>query len=184
MSGQLYRKPRRHSTFKRCEVILAAGKLLIFRSSLRKRTGVEIPHIHQNIETILDLEDCYIYSGLTTESDLLYANRTFDSNRPGHHALPRIYLSSDAYTTCDEDTAITFVVWQPLRKNYFRAQEVGKRGKTKQKIRQVSTLGVPGRTVVFKARGRIERDRWVMSIASEIDRLQEEKPEDIRLIKP
>ncbi|KAF7169875.1 hypothetical protein CNMCM6106_004762 [Aspergillus hiratsukae] len=184
MSGQLFRKPRRHSSFKKCEVILAAGKLLIFRSSLRKRTGVEIPHIHQNIETTLDLEDCYIYSGLMTESDLLYANRTFDSNHPGHHALPRIYLSSDAYTTCDEDTAITFVVWQPLRRNYFRAQEVGNKGKTKQRIRQVSTLGVPGRTVVFKARSRIERDRWVMSIASEIDRLQEEKPEDIRLIKP
>jgi hypothetical protein len=184
MSGQLFRKPRRHSTFKRCDVILAAGKLLVFHSSLRKRTGVEIPHVHQSLETTLDLEDCYIYSGLMTESDLLYANRTFDSNHPGHHALPRVYLSSDVYTTCDEDTAITFVVWQPLRKNYFRAQELGKKGKTKQKLRQVSTLGVPGRTVVFKARSRIERDRWVMSISSEIDRLQEEKPEDMRLIKP
>ncbi|PKX88801.1 sporulation-specific 71 family protein [Aspergillus novofumigatus IBT 16806] len=184
MSGQLFRKPRRHSTFKRCDVVLAAGKLLIFHSSLRKLTGVEIPHVHQSLETTLDLEDCYIYSGLMTESDLLYANRTFDSNHPGHHALPRIYLSSDVYTTCDEDTAITFVVWQPLRKNYFRAQELSKKGKTKQKLRQVSTLGVPGRTVVFKARSRIERDRWVMSISSEIDRLQEEKPEDIRLIKP
>ncbi|RHZ44043.1 sporulation-specific 71 family protein [Aspergillus thermomutatus] len=184
MSGRLFRKPRRHSTFKRCDVILAAGKLLIFRSSLRKRTGVEIPHIHHSLETTLDLEDCYIYSGLMTESDLLYANQTFDSNHPGHRALPRIYLSSDVYTSCDEDTAITFVVWQPLRKNYFRAQEHGKRGKTKQTLKQVSTLGIPGRTVVFKARSRIERDRWVMSISSEIDRLQEEKPEDIRLIKP
>ncbi|EAW09937.1 sporulation-specific 71 family protein [Aspergillus clavatus NRRL 1] len=184
MSGQLYRKPRRHSTFKKCDVILAAGKLLIFRSSLRNRTGVEIPHIHQNLETALDLEDCYIYSGLVTESDLLYANQTFDSNHPGHRALPRIYLSSDVYTSCDEDTAITFVVWQPLRKNYFRAQELGKKGQTKQTLKQVSTLGVPGRTVVFKARSRVERDRWVMSIASEIDRLQEEKPQDIRLIRP
>ncbi|KAH1443519.1 hypothetical protein KXV81_009358 [Aspergillus fumigatus] len=184
MSGHLFLKPRRHSTFKRCDVILAGGKLLIFHSSLRKRTGVEIPHVHQSLENTLDLEDCYIYSGLMTESDLLYANRTFDSNHPGHHTLPRTYLSSDVYTTCDEDTAITFVVWQPLRKNYFRAEELSKKGKTKQKLRQVSTLGVPGRTVVFKARSRIERDRWVMSISSEIDRLQEERPEDMRLIKP
>lgn len=184
MSGHLFLKPRRHSTFKRCDVILAGGKLLIFHSSLRKRTGVEIPHVHQSLENTLDLEDCYIYSGLMTESDLLYANRTFDSNHPGHHTLPRIYLSSDVYTTCDEDTAITFVVWQPRRKNYFRAEELSKKGKTKQKLRQVSTLGVPGRTVVFKARSRIERDRWVMSISSEIDRLQEERPEDMRLIKP
>lgn len=182
MSGHLYRKPRRHSTFKQCSVILTAGKLLIFRSSLRKHNGVEIPHISQELETSIDLENCYIYSGFLTDSDLLYANQTFDSNRPGHHALPRIYLSSDVYTSCDEDTAISFVIWQPLQKNYFRARESGKRGETKQTLRQVSKLGVHGRTTVFKARSRVEKDRWVLSITSEIDRIQESKQEDIRIV--
>ncbi|KAI2818890.1 hypothetical protein CBS133816_10233 [Aspergillus niger] len=182
ISGHLYRKPRRHSTFKRTHVVLTAGKLLIFRSSLRKRNGVEVPHIHQNLETSINLQDCYIYSGLMAESDLLYANQTFDSNHPGHHALPRVYLSSDAYTSSDEDAAITFVIWQPLKKNLFRAREHGVKGQTKQKIKQVSTLGVHGRTIVFKARSRVEKDRWVLSIASEINRLQEDQPEDVRIV--
>ncbi|GES61829.1 PH domain protein [Aspergillus terreus] len=182
MSGQLYRKPRRHATFKRCDVVLADGKLLIFHSSLRKRNGVEIPHIHSSFETSIDLSDCYIYSGLVTESDLLYSNQTFDSNRPGHRTLPRVYLSSDVFTSSDEDTAITFVVWQPLKKNYFRAQGLGKRGQTTRKLKQVTALGAHGRTIVFKARTRVEKDQWVMSIASEIDRLQESRPDDIRIV--
>ncbi|KGO42526.1 hypothetical protein PEX1_036660 [Penicillium expansum] len=182
MSGHLYRKPRRHTTFHQCHVILTAGKLLIFGSTLRKRNGTEIPHIHQELEATIELEDCYIYSGLITENDLLYANQTFDSNNPGLHALPRVYLDSDTFTSRDEDTAITFVVWQPLSKSYFRAQEVGEQGKAKRSLRHVSTLGKHGRTIVFKARSRVEKDRWVMSISSEIDRLQEEKHEDIRLV--
>lgn len=157
---------------------------MIFSSTLRKRSGVEIPHIHQELEATIELEDCYIYSGLLTGNDLLYANQTFDSNNPGLHALPRVYLNSDAFTSRDEDTAITFVVWQPLSKSYFRAQELGAQGKAKHSLRHVSTLGKHGRTIVFKARSRVEKDRWVMSISSEIDRLQEEKHEDIRLVSP
>jgi hypothetical protein len=149
---------------------------------LRKRNGVEIPHVHSSLEATIDLSDCYIYSGLLTESDLLYTNQTFDSNRPSHRTLPRAYLSTDPYTSSDEDTAITFVVWQPLRKNFFRARLKGEKGETKQTLKQVSKLGVHGRTVVFKARSRVDKDRWVMSISSEIDRLQESKPEDVRVI--
>lgn len=182
MSGQLYRKPRRHSTFYQCNVLLTAGKLLVFRSTLRKRNGMEIPHIHQQLEATIDLHDCYIYSGLLTETDLLYANQTFDSNNPGLHALPRVYLSSDAFTSRDEDTAITFVVWQPLKKSYFRAEEADAQGQAHRSLRHVSTLGKHGRTIVFKARSRVEKDRWVLSISSEIDRLQEEQHEDIRLV--
>lgn len=182
MSGHLYRKPRRHATFTRCNVLLTAGQLLIFRSTLRKGNGAQIPHIHQEHEATIDLRDCYIYSGLATEADLLYANQTFDSNNPGLHALPRVYLTSGAYTSRDEDTAITFVIWQPLSKSYFRAHAKGVKGEAKRSLRHVSTLGKHGRTIVFKARSRVEKDRWVLSISSEIDRLQEEKQEDIRIV--
>ncbi|KAJ5161277.1 hypothetical protein N7492_006669 [Penicillium capsulatum] len=182
LSGLLYRKPRRRTTFARCHSILTDGKLLIFRNTLRQRNGVIIPHIHQELETSIDLSDCYIYSGLVTEADLLYANQTFDSNNPGLHALPRVYLSSGSFTSRDEDTAITFVIWQPLQKSYFRAQETDAQGAAKRSLRHVSTLGKHGRTIVFKARSRVEKDRWVMSISSEIDRLQEEKQEDIRFV--
>jgi hypothetical protein len=182
MSGQLYRKPRRYSSFKRCHVILTAGRLLIFQDTLRKWTGVEIPHIHRELIATLDLRDCYIYSGILTETDLLYANRTFDSKRPGHHALPRIYLSQDGWTSRDEDSTICFVIWRPLRKSLFQALEVKEGGRTSKMLRQVSMLGVPGRSVVFKARSRVEKDRWVLSIESEIDRLQEERGEDVRVV--
>ncbi|KAJ5917928.1 hypothetical protein N7454_010303 [Penicillium verhagenii] len=182
MSGQLYRKPRRHTTFARCHVLLSDGKLLVFRSTLRKYNGVQIPHIHQEHETTIDLRDCYIYSGLITEKDLLYANQTFDSNHPGHRALPRVYPASDSFTSRDEDTATTFVIWQPTQKTLFRAQEPTLQGTAKRSLRHVSTLGKHGRTIVFKARSRVEKDRWVMSISSEIDRLQEERHEDIRIV--
>lgn len=182
MSGQLYRKPRRHTTFARCHVILSDGKLIIFRHGLRDSNGVQIPHIHQEHETTIDLRDCYIYSGLATEMDLLYANQTFDSNNPGVHALPRVYLSSDNFTSRDEDTAITFVIWQPTVKGLFRAQQMTAQGLAKTSLRHVSALGKHGRTIVFKARSRVEKDRWVMSISSEIDRLQEEHHEDLRIV--
>ncbi|KAL5049264.1 hypothetical protein BDW71DRAFT_167208 [Aspergillus fruticulosus] len=193
MSGLLYKKPRRHTTFKRFHVMLTSGKLLMYHSSLRKHNGSEVPHVHSTLESTIDLENCYIYSGLITENDLLYSNQTFDSNHPGHGALPRAYLSADMYTSSDEDTAITFVIWQPIRKGLFRAREheleSGENGdrsgsgrvKTRQTLKQVSKLGVHGRTIVFKARSRVEKDRWVLSISSEIDRLQEGKVEDVRL---
>ena len=183
MAGQLYLKPIRRAAFERYNVVLTAGKLLIFRASLRAQTGVEILHIHQTLKTIVDLRDCYIYSGLLTEGDLLYGEQTFDSSNPGHHSLPRIYVS-DRYTSHDEDTAVTFVIWHPVQKNLFLAEDYKQSGTQQKTVRAVPTLGVPGRTQVFKARSRVEKDRWVMSIAAEIDRLQEEKQEDIRIVMP
>ena len=177
ISGLLYRKPRRHSTFLRCGVILTNGKLLIFQASLRHRSGKEIPHIHQEHQHTLDLQDCYVYSGLITEDDLLYQNQTFDSNHPGLHALPRVYLE-DGWTSRDQDSMSCFVLWHGLKKSFFRTQEE-QEGGTTNRLRQVSRLGVPGRSMVFKCRSRAERDHWVMSIGMEIDRLQQ--GEDVRL---
>ncbi|KAL8711859.1 MAG: hypothetical protein Q9220_003803 [cf. Caloplaca sp. 1 TL-2023] len=185
MSGVLYRKPRKHTTFQQCGVILCHGQLLIFHGALRKRTGEQIPHIQHERQTAIELKSCYIYSGLVTESDLLYQNRTFDSNRPGHHALPRIYME-DGWTSTDEDTMTCFVVWQATRKSFFKssvddeAREEGEGGKARQKLRYVSRLGVPGRSMVFKARSRAERDHWVMSVGMEIERLQQ--GEEVRVV--
>ena len=53
-------------------------------------------------------------------------------------------------------------------------------GKSRQRLRYVSKLGVKGRSIVFKARSRAERDHWVMSIGMEIDRLQ--GVQDIRVV--
>ena len=74
----------------------------------------------------------------------------------------------------------TFVIWQPQRKSFFKANEQQDSGKTRQRLRYVSRLGRPGRSIVFKTRSRAERDHWVMSIGMEIDRLQ--SGEDIRVV--
>ena len=73
-----------------------------------------------------------------------------------------------------------FVIWQPQTKSFFKASEEQDSGKTRQRLRYVSRLGVPGRSIVFKTRSRAERDHWVMSIGMEIDRLQ--GGEDIRVV--
>ena len=179
-AGTLYHKPKRRSTFLRSGVILCHGKLLIFQGTLRKRTGEEQPHIQHNRHSVLDLRDCYIYSGLLTEGDLLYQNKTFDANHPGHSALPKFYRE-DGWTSIDEDTMTCFVVWQPRNKSWFKAseQDAGA-GRTQQKLRHVSRLGAAGRSIVFKARSRTERDHWVTSIALEVERMQ--GGDDIRVV--
>ena len=65
-----------------------------------------------------------------------------------------------------------FVIWHGRRKSFFRASEDTGKGAKRQRLRYVSRLGVPGRSIVFKTRSRAERDHWVLSIGMEIDRLQ------------
>lgn len=197
LSGLLFRKPRRHSTFTRCHVILSHGHLLIYQDTLRKQTGKKLVHIHHERIASIDLTGCYLYSGLLTENDLLYQNRTFDSNTPGHHALPRIYLE-DGWTSTDEDAMTTFVIWHSNSKSWFRSsssvddvkdsqkasdrQQRGVGGKRTQ-LKRVSRLGTTGRSVVFKARSRAERDHWVLGIQNEIERLaaRNAEGEEVRL---
>ncbi|KAF2842611.1 hypothetical protein M501DRAFT_1005394 [Patellaria atrata CBS 101060] len=187
VAGTLYRKPRRHSTFTRCTVLLVHGRLLLFQDTLRTRTGKEVAHIHHEKVSSLDLKDCYLYSGLLTENDLLYQNRTFDANKPGQHALPRIYLE-DGWTSTDEDFMTTFVVWHGRAKGIFRSQGGPESNSTQEdvkgegrraRLKLVSRLGVPGRSIVFRTRSRAERDHWVLAIQNEIERLSE--AEEVRL---
>lgn len=190
LSGVLFRKPRKHTTFERCHVILSHGHLIIFQDTLRKRTGKKLGHIHHERIASIDLKGCYLYSGLLTENDLLYQNRTFDSNTPGHNALPRVYLE-DQWTSTDEDAMTTFVVWHAKSNSWFKSastvddldkKERSENDKTiKTKLTRVSQLGATGRSVVFKARSRAERDHWVLAIQVEIERLAS-KDDEVRLV--
>ena len=73
-----------------------------------------------------------------------------------------------------------FVIWQPQTKSFFKANEEQDSGTSRIRLRYVSKLGVKGRSIVFKARSRAERDHWVMSIGMEIDRVQ--GVQDIRVV--
>ena len=191
MSGSLFLKPRRHATFNRCSVILCYGKLLIFRDAVRTRSGKAIPHVHHDRANSLDLKECYLYSGVLVENDLLYQNHTFDQNRPGHHALPRIFVDED-WTSVDEEYMTCFVLWHGKRRSFFRSpggddddDGSGRNGSVgsdsrRSRLKLVSQLGVAGRSIVFKCRSRAERDHWVMAISLEIERLQQS--EDVRIM--
>lgn len=181
MSGQLYRKTRRRAPFVKTSVILMEGKLLIFQGSVRKSSGAQLQHTHHERQSVLDLGNCYVYSGIITGSEQLYqSQKTIDNQMPGHHSTPRIYLS-DGWTSTDEDTATCFVIWRGTRKSLFRGEEAKQPGggNVKTKYRQVRALGVPGKSMVFKTRSRAERDLWVLAIETEIDRMQQQ--EDLRV---
>ncbi|KAF1811605.1 hypothetical protein P152DRAFT_508126 [Eremomyces bilateralis CBS 781.70] len=206
LSGSLFRKPRKHTNFIRVSVILTQGKLLIFSSSLRTQSGIQVPQIHHEKVQAIDLSECYIYSGPLTEPELLYQNRTFDSNRPGRTALPRLYRE-DGWTSQDDDLMTSFVIWHSKRKSFFRSQELEESKKTpadpqidarresagstgsgsrsgletrmRSRLKRVSQLGVTGRNEVFRTRSRAERDRWVLAIGMEIERQQ--GVEDVRI---
>lgn len=200
LSGLLYRKARRHGTFQRCGVILTGGKMLIYQSTLRRTSGEQVAHIHQEKQQVIDLRGCYVYSGLIVEDDLLYQNRTFDANHIGTMAsLPRVW-TEDGWTSTDVDVMCCFVIWMNTRKGWFRTagsmlgqdkttttQAAGvtsesdannnssskPTGRKRAKIKRVRQLGVPGRGVVFKCRSRAERDLWVLNLGIEIERLVE-----------
>lgn len=180
LSGCLYMKMRRRAAFHRSQVILTGGQMIVYQGSVRKTTGEEIRHIHQDKQQIIDLKHCYIYSGLIVEDDLLYQNKTFDANHPGMAALPRVY-PEDGWTSADIDVMTCFVVWMNKRKGWFRtaaplqdeSDGEGKQTGQRAKLRRVRQLGVPGRGIVFKCRSRAERDHWVLSVASEIERVVE-----------
>jgi hypothetical protein len=86
----------------------------------------------------------------------------------------------DNWTSVDEDTTTCFVVWHGRRKTFFKANAEEDDGRVKSRLRYVSSLGVPGRAMVFKTRSRAERDHWVTSISMEIERLQQ--AEDVRVV--
>ncbi|RMZ86459.1 hypothetical protein DV736_g6316, partial [Chaetothyriales sp. CBS 134916] len=179
VAGMLYRKPRRRGTFERCSVILSGGKMLVFQAALRKMTGQLIRHIHNQRMEVIDLKNCYVYSGLVVEDDLVYQNNAFDANRPGGAGLPRLYRK-DGWTSQDTDVMTCFVVWKNESKAWFKMEgpqggdgsDSNKEGK-RSRLKRVAKLGVAGRGIVFKCRSRVERDHWVLCLANEIERIVE-----------
>lgn len=182
ISGTLYRRAHMHGSFQRNLVMLSNGQLLIFQDALRSRTGQLLKHIHHDRVTSIDLRDCYIYSGLITEHDLLYTSTGFDIAHPGRHALPRMY-ADDGWSSIDENTMTCFVIWHGKRSSWFRTQdrERDHAGTPHNTLKKVTRLGAEGKSVLFKTRSRAERDRWVTAIGMEIERLAE-KGDEVRIV--
>lgn len=164
--------------------------MMIYQSTLRRTSGEQVAHIHQEKQQVIDLQGCYVYSGLIVEDDLLYQNRTFDANHMGTMAsLPRVW-TEDGWTSSDVDVMCCFVIWMNTRKSWFRtagsmlgqgqsqgeaSESEGSKGQRRAKIKRVRQLGVPGKGIVFKCRSRAERDLWVLNLGIEIERLVEKQ---------
>ncbi|KAI5292788.1 hypothetical protein KEM52_006072 [Ascosphaera acerosa] len=186
MSGVLFCKTRRHHRFERTGLVLTDGVLLFFQAYVRRFTGRQLSQTHHDHTDTVDLRQCYVYAGTITRHDILYYDETSCVDFPRQSAVSRIYLQ-DGWTSSDDSASTTFVIWHNPAKTVSHSQGDLQGEHADQKQQQLSgwtrvpALGVAGRTFVFQTRSRIERDRWVLALQTEMDRLQEE--ENVRSVQ-
>ncbi|CAR26808.1 ZYRO0C01980p [Zygosaccharomyces rouxii] len=188
--GVLHQKPKKHSVFSKYWVVLIPGFLILYRYFRKSKTGYvksSIDHVHH---MTIPIEECYVYSGTLTELDLIDRDKTFDEFNPGSHSLPRIY--DDGWTSSETETSRCFTLWfgkkKILSKSSRNLREQSGQNNSPQisdlknepasgnlqnpnMIKMVKQLGVSGRSMVFMARSRQERDIWVLSLHYELERL-------------
>ncbi|CAH2351429.1 hypothetical protein CLIB1423_03S06106 [[Candida] railenensis] len=183
MSGYLYVKPKVHSDFAQYFVVLCPGFLLLFTFSKRsKRTGVSKETSSYEHYMTIGLNSTYLHSGESTAGDLLYTRKEFDSRHPGHHTLPRIY--SNGWKSAEEEPIRCFSIWMGKKRNYtgkaksnYEGLESGNLGNARNTlpknpgfVRMYQKFGLTGKTILFMARSRQERELWVTNILIETDR--------------
>ncbi|KAK9325461.1 Pleckstrin homology domain-containing protein [Lipomyces orientalis] len=179
MEGQLFFKVRKHATFKMNYIIICHGHLIIFEEQSRSASGVEVPKIYRKKRDIIPLKECYVYSGILTEADLVSQNNSFNvSAAPGMYSLPRIY--SDGTTASDDEFSRCFVLWRANSVSSLAPKDAIKSFKSQHKknsasdrFYRVGKLGAAGRALMFMARSRMEKELWVSVLTDEIGRIQE-----------
>lgn len=162
LQGVLFQKPNKYASFQKYFVILTQTEMLLFTYEQKYRTGSAARGAVVNYAKAqtISLENCYIYSGALTNLDLLNRDRWFDSERPGHHALPRVY--DDGWKSAEDEALRCFVLWfgkqRPIRAHKGN-------NKVKSEVHKLTDrLGVRGTSMVFMTRSRQERELWVTTI--------------------
>ncbi|AQZ11736.1 SPO71 (YDR104C) [Zygosaccharomyces parabailii] len=190
--GILYQKPKKHAVFSKYMVVLVPGFLILYHSYRRSKTGFAKNSFDHRHYMTVPIEHCYVYSGTLTELDLLDRSRDFDELNPGTHALPRIY--SDGWASSETETSRCFTLWFGKKRFLSRSSknlqsekdyqnEIPKMSDLKSEpqggnthnpnmLKMIRQLGVSGRSMVFMARSRQERDLWVLSLFYEMERLK------------
>lgn len=181
LKGLLYQKPSKFSTFNKYYCVLCYGDLILHSPYDRDSSGVAKPGLSYDRVQTIPLRDCYVYSGALTSTNLLNRDKWFDKNNPGRHALPRAY--TDGWKSAEEESVRCFVLWFAkkrvinLKKKLSREDsESGDNG-----LKMVNRLGVTGTGMVFMARSRQERDKWVTALKIEIGRLANNAYEDVSI---
>ncbi|QLL32037.1 hypothetical protein HG536_0C02060 [Torulaspora globosa] len=184
--GVLYQKPKKHSTFTKYLVVLVPGFLILYKPFKRTVTGFSREIIDYKHYLTLSVADCYLYSGATSKVDLLNRRDKIQELASQSKSLPRAY--PDGWRSLEDESARCFTLWFGKKRAKLAAsRKAGSEKGTQQKFEKpdshknfesnpkvfqmVTRLGVSGKSMVFMARSRQERNLWVLSISSEIERL-------------
>ncbi|QLQ82444.1 hypothetical protein HG537_0H02060 [Torulaspora globosa] len=177
--GFLYQKPRKHSTFTKYFVVLVPGFLVLYKPFERTITGFSRKVVNYKHYLTLSMADCYLYSGATSKIDLLNRRDKIQELASQSKSLPRAY--PDGWRSLEDESARCFTLWFGKKRAMLATpRKVGSEKGNHQKIesnpsvfRMVTRLGVSGKSMVFMARSRQERNLWVLSISSEVERLNQ-----------
>ncbi|RHZ67772.1 hypothetical protein Glove_299g29 [Diversispora epigaea] len=188
-SGLLYHKSHFHGTFQNYYHILTCGYLIFFKLYQRSISGHSAKECYHKRKGIINLSNCYVYSGKLTEHDLIYTSSVrYNSIATGEHQLPRLY--NDGMYCFDDDEECTFVIWEGKKKNVLKFDkkenddnnddddDVGingcvggdHRGLLSVNVQKKIKLDHIGKSWVFRTRSRIEREEWVWAINVEIEK--------------
>lgn len=182
--GFLYQKPKKHSTFTKYMVVLIPGFLVLYKPFERTTTGFPREVIDYKHYLTLPITNCYLYSGSTSRLDLVNRRNKSEEITLQSRALPRAY--SDGWRSSESESSRCFTLWFGKKRAMLAKPRTAEQGeadareidehqdyeKNPNAFRMVSRLGVSGKSMVFMARSRQERNLWVLSISSEIEKLK------------
>ncbi|KAK6455318.1 Pleckstrin homology domain-containing protein [Scheffersomyces xylosifermentans] len=184
MSGYLYQKSKKHANFNKFFVILCPGFIILYSLFKRsKATGVWKDNSLFEHYLTIPISTCYIYSGTSTELDLLNRQKDVDPRSPGRHSLPRLY--ADGWKSSDEEAMRCFTLWFGRKRKITGREkaissydssfktDVSLRNSTQKNpglTKLIGKLGFTGKSIVFMTRSRQEREIWTGKILCEIDR--------------
>ncbi|GAA6010006.1 hypothetical protein JCM11491_005826 [Sporobolomyces phaffii] len=157
LSSTLHIKKELRGTFRKRHVLLLPGTLIEFNSVDRDMYGHPLPSPYHRRKFTLSLRDCYVYSGSLTSSFLAGSTNTaaWEPANGNQHRFPRCYTATDGLRTVDDEEDCTFVI--------VRTKHGGD-GKNKK-------LNQKGVVRVYRARSKLERDQFVYTLNSAIERL-------------
>lgn len=182
LSGYLYQKHKIHSNFHQYYVVLCPGYLVLFVLCRRSRLNGTWKNncIFKHYLTI-PISDCYLYSGNTTSLDLLENQSDINSLRPGQYSLSRMY--KDGWSSSEEEPLRCFTLWFGKKRNMLHNEKDNQgykffESKSKKDsmprnpnlMTMTAKFGITGKSIVFMARSRQERELWVQSIYTEMNR--------------
>ncbi|EDO16692.1 hypothetical protein Kpol_1052p40 [Vanderwaltozyma polyspora DSM 70294] len=179
--GFLYQKMKKHSNFCKYYAILIPGFILLYNCFTRSKTGFPRKTVDYGHYVTIPLKNCYIYSGNITENDLIKIKNKYDGVDLGKHILPRAY--ADGWTSFEDEPLRSFTIWFGSLKSkddrYNANDEVINSNLSKsiydENITDIkkknAKISDSGKSIIFLARSRQEKDLWVLSIQYELERL-------------